>query len=75
MRKKAVSSTALAYIFSERLKELGDCSPRISIAIAPSGDSWTVLTNGWHEFKRPLCAKRIEELQKQLRTKYVLKGN
>jgi hypothetical protein len=55
MRKKRVSSTELAYIFLESLKDFDDCSPRISIAIVPSESGWRAVTNGWSNFKNPSC--------------------
>jgi hypothetical protein len=70
--KKKVSNAELTYIFSERLKEVGGCSPRISIAIVPTQKSWKAVSNGWAEFKNPGCSARIERLQEQLREIYTL---
>jgi hypothetical protein len=72
MKKKTVSSIDLAYLFKEQLKKFSDCSPRISIAVVPTKDGWTVVTDGWANFKNPLCSKRIELVHKQLRDIYVL---
>jgi hypothetical protein len=74
MRKQAVSSTDLAYIFTERLKEFGDCAPTISIAIVPTADGWQAVTNNWARFKNPRCAKRIEQVQKELQKTYAVKA-
>ena len=73
MGKKTVSSTELTYIFSERLKEVGDCSPRISIAIVPTEKNWVAVSNAWAGFKNPKCIERIERLQNELRKSYTLK--
>ena len=60
MAKTKVSSTDLAWIFLERIKSSDACAAAISIAIVPS---------------RGGCAARIEQIQKQLRKVYDLKGS
>ena len=72
MKKETVSNAQLAYILSERLKEIGDCPPTLSIAIVPSDDSWEVVTNRWALTKNPTCAKRVQQVQTELRRKYTL---
>ena len=72
MKKEKVSSTELAHIFSERLKDFDDCSPRITIAIVPSKSGWKVLSQRWARFRYPTCQKRIEKVQAELRKKYAL---
>jgi hypothetical protein len=72
MRKTAVSSIELAYIFSEELKTYADCSPRISIAVVPTKTGWRVVTNGWADFKNPACKSRIQKVEKRLRELYCL---
>jgi hypothetical protein len=72
MRKETVSNGKLAYILLERLREIGDCSPTLSIAIVPSEDSWEVVTNRLALIKNPMCAKSIEQVQAELRRKYTL---
>jgi hypothetical protein len=72
LTKTKISSNDLALIFKEKLSELGDCAPTVAIAIVPSKDGWTAVTNRWSRFKRPLCTKRIEQIQKKLRGAYVL---
>ena len=72
MKKVKISCVDLALVFKERLAKFGDCAPTVSIAIVPTRDGWVAVTNAWSRFKRPLCAKRIEQIQKQLREVYVL---
>jgi hypothetical protein len=72
MKKKRVSSTELAHIFSERLKDFDDCSPRITIAIVPSKSGWEVLRYRWARFRYPTCQKRIEKVQAELSKIYAL---
>jgi hypothetical protein len=72
MKKERVSSTELAHIFSERLKDFDDCSPRITIAIVPIESGWKVLRYRWARFRYPTCQKRIEKVQAELRKKYAL---
>jgi hypothetical protein len=75
MAKKAISSTDLIWIFHEKLKEFDDCPGSVSIAIVPMPDvGWTALISSKQRARHPLCARRVEELQKQLREMYGLKG-
>jgi hypothetical protein len=72
MAKKAISSTDLAWIFKQRLTAFGDCAPTVTIAIVPSKSGWVAITGARDRVSRPLCVKRIEQIQKQLRGIYVL---
>jgi hypothetical protein len=72
MKKERVSNRELTHIFSERLKDFDDCSPRITIAIVPIKSGWKVLSYRWARFRNPSCQKRIEEVQAELREKYAL---
>jgi hypothetical protein len=75
MAKKAISSTDLIWIFHEKLKEFDDCPASVSIAIVPTPDvGWTALISPRQRAQHPRCARRIEEIQKQLREIHVLKG-
>jgi hypothetical protein len=76
MAKKAISSTDLIWLFHEKLKESDDCpGSGLSIAIVPAADvGWTVLISPRQQTKFPICAKRVEVIQKQFREMYVLKG-
>ncbi len=47
--------------------------PAVSIAIVPTGeDGWAAVTTARVRAAYPLCARRIEQIQKQLRGIYVL---
>jgi hypothetical protein len=75
MAKKAISSTDLIWIFHENLKEFDDCPASVSIAIVPTPVvGWTALISPRQRAQHQRCARRIEEIQKQLREIYVLKG-
>jgi hypothetical protein len=76
MPKTTISSSDLIWLFYERLKESTDCrGSRPSIAIVPSpGVGWTALMSPKQRVKLPLCAKRVEAIQKELRAVYVLKS-
>jgi hypothetical protein len=72
MAKTEISSTDLVWVFTEKLRSFGDCAPTLSIAIVPSEDGWRAIASRNHRHAHPLCAKRIEQVQKQLREIYVL---
>ena len=72
MAKTKISSADLVWVFTEKLRSFGDCAPILSIAIVPSEDGWRAIANRNHRHAHPLCAKRIEQVQKQLREIYVL---
>jgi len=76
MSKKAISSTDLIWLIHEKLKESDDCPESgLPIAIVPAPDvGWTVLMNPRQRAKVPLCAKRIQAIQKQFREMYALKS-
>jgi len=75
MAKIKVSSTELVWIFHENLKSCGDCSPTTAIAIVPSRDvGWRAVTSAKSRAHNPLCERRIEVIQKQLRKIYILRG-
>jgi hypothetical protein len=71
MAKKRISSTDLAWVFLEQMRSFDDCAGATAIAILPSRDGWTVVTNRTKS-QRPSCARRIEQIQKRLRRSYVL---
>jgi hypothetical protein len=62
----------LAWVFTEKLRSFGDCSPSIAIAIIPSKDGWSALAGQRDLRSHPLCAERIEQVQIELREIYVL---
>jgi hypothetical protein len=73
MAKTRISSTDLAWIFQEKLNAFDSCPPAVSIAIVPNGeDGWAAVTTARVRAAYPLCARRIEQIQKQLRGIYVL---
>jgi hypothetical protein len=73
--KTRVSSTELSWIFHEQLVSFDDWSPSIAIAIVPSADGWTALISARDRAKHPNCVKRIEQVQKQLRSRYALSND
>jgi hypothetical protein len=72
MAKTKISSTNLVWVFTEKLRSFDDCAPTVSIAIVPSDEGWRAIASRKDRHARPLCAKRIEQVQKQLREIYVL---
>ena len=72
MAKTKISSTDLSWVFREKMASFDECAPTVSIAIVPSEDGWTAVTNAWARSRHPLCAKRIKQIQNQLRKVYVL---
>ena len=72
MPKTNISTADLVWVFMEKLKPFGDCSPGISIAIVPSKDGWSTIASRRGNHAHPLCAKRIEQVQGELREIYVL---
>jgi hypothetical protein len=73
MAKTRISSTDLAWIFQEKLNAFDSCPPAVSIAIVPTGEyGWAAVTTARVRTAYPLCARRIEQIQKQLRGIYVL---
>jgi len=76
MAKKAISSTELIWVFHEKIKELDDCPAQgLMIAIVPTPDvGWSALMSARQRNTHPLCARRVEQIEKQLREIYVLRG-
>ena len=72
MAKAKISNADLVWVFTEKLRSCGDCAPTISIAIVPTEDGWRAITSRKDRRAHPLCAKRIERVQKQLGQIYVL---
>jgi hypothetical protein len=76
MAKKNISSDELAWIFYEKLKNAQDCPPAMRVAVIPdSHHGWTAVTSAEERNRYPLCASRIEKIQKQLRAVFKLKEN
>jgi len=72
MARTEISNSDLVWVFTEKLKSFGDCAPAISIAIVPNKDGWTAISSRRDHHAHPLCAKRIEQVQGELREIYVL---
>jgi hypothetical protein len=72
MGKTRVSSTELNWILRERLLSFDDWNPSIAIAIVPSAAGWSALIAARDRATHPDCVKRIEQVQKQLRSLYAL---
>jgi hypothetical protein len=72
MAKTEISNADLVWVFTEKLKSFGDCAPTVTIAIVPNKDGWTAIASRKDHNTHPRCAKRIEEVQMELREIYVL---
>jgi hypothetical protein len=72
MAKTRISSTDLVWVFMEKLRSFSDCAPNVSIAIVPNKDGWSAIASRGDRIAHPLCAKRIEQVQRELREIYVL---
>ncbi|MGH6753710.1 MAG: hypothetical protein ACREDP_16245 [Bradyrhizobium sp.] len=72
MSKIRISSTDLIWVFQQRLSSLGGKSTPASIAIIPTNDSWMAVAGARERKANPEQAKRIAQIQKQLREIYVL---
>ena len=72
MAKITISNVDLVWVFTERLKSFGDCAPAIPVAIVPNKGGWTAIASRNDRNHHPRCAKRIEEVQSELRELYVL---
>jgi hypothetical protein len=72
MAKIKISTTDLVWIFTEKLRSFDECFPGTDIAIVPSKDGWTAVTGSRRRIEHPGYARRIEQIQKQLRAIYVL---
>jgi hypothetical protein len=72
MAKIKISNADLVWIFTEKLKSFRDGAPAISIAIVPNKDGWTAIASRKDLNTHPRCAKRVEEVQRELREFYIL---
>ena len=72
MARTEISNSDLVWVFTEKLKSFGDCAPAISIAIVPNKDGWTAIASRRDRNSHPRCAKRVEQVQRELREIYVL---
>jgi hypothetical protein len=74
MARKTISSTDLIWIFHEKLEAFDDCSEGAPIAIVPASDvgCWIAVMSAKSRTQNPICARRVEAIQKELREIYVL---
>ena len=72
MVKIAISNVDLVWVFTEKLKSFRDDAPAISIAIVPDKDGWSAIASRNDRNHHPRCAKRIEQVQRELHVNYVL---
>ena len=72
MAKSKISNADLVWIFTEKLKSFRDGPLAISIAIVPNKGGWTAIASRHDRNHRARCAKRVEEVQRELREIYVL---
>jgi hypothetical protein len=72
--KLIVSNSVLTTIFWRKMRTFAECPQKgIPIAIVPAGRSgWKALTSPQVVRSYPLCAKRVEEVQKELSRIYGL---
>jgi hypothetical protein len=73
MAKKRISSSDLAWIFREKMRETGACGRTVPVAIVRDGTSWMALTDKVLIKRFPRCAEQIERIQKELREIYDLR--
>jgi hypothetical protein len=73
MARKTISSTDLIWIFHEKLEAFDDCPEGACIAIVPAFDvGWMAVMSAKSRTQSPICARRAEAIQKELREIYVL---
>ena len=75
MAKIKISSTELVWIFHQRLEGSTIARRKVPIAIVPDPDEgWMAVMSAQSRTHNPLCARRVEAIQKQLRKIYVLRN-
>ena len=72
MAKTKISNADLVWVFSERLRSFNECAAPISIAIVPNKNGWTAIASRRDRITHLRCAKRIEQVQRELRELYIL---
>jgi hypothetical protein len=73
MAKKSLSGSDLVWIFRERLAAFGERSRRAPIAIVPSKKGWKAVTSHRYLAADSELEQRIEKIQAELQTVYVLR--
>ena len=72
MLKKPIPADELIWLFHEKLAKTA--VPSATIAIVPGGNNWTALTNAGERRRHPELATAVARIQRQLRSRYSLKG-
>jgi hypothetical protein len=73
MARKTISSTDLIWIFHEKLEAFDDRPEGACIAIVPAFDvGWMAVMSAKSRTQNPICARRVDAIQKELREIYVL---
>jgi hypothetical protein len=72
MTKTEISNADLVWVFTEKLKPFRDCAPTVTIAIVPNKDGWIAIASRKDRNTYLGCAKRIEQVQRELREIYIL---
>jgi hypothetical protein len=70
--KTRISSTDLLWIFREKLSSFDERFTVAPIAIVPTEDGWEVVTSHRYRSAEPELAKRIAQIQTELRAVYRL---
>ena len=74
--KKKVSSSELAWIFTERLRQFRDCPAVVTVAIVPDQDSgWMAVTTKPNGRTKSIPLERLEEVERSLRRAYRLQDD
>ena len=76
-KKTTVSNGTLTAIFFRKMRACSECpNTGTPVAIVPSGcrSGWKALTAPHLVRRYPLCAKRVEEIEKELQGVYALRG-
>jgi hypothetical protein len=70
--KTEISNTDLLWIFREKLSSFNERFKAAPIAIVPSKDGWEVVMSRGYRTAAPELAKRIAQIQAELRAVYRL---
>lgn len=71
--KILISNSALTIILSRKVQTYPECRTGVPVAIVPDRRlGWKALTAPYVVRRYPLCAKRVEQVQRELRQTYGL---
>jgi hypothetical protein len=74
--KRKVSSSELAWIFVERLREFRDCPAGVAVAIVPDPISgWIAVIQKADGRTKPIPLERFEDVERSLRQAYTLRDD